>query len=304
MTEVLYIAGEGRSGSTILGSVLGEYPGFFHAGELRYIWTKGLAEDRLCGCRRKFSECGFWNQVVMRAFGGRDRVDAAAMYRGDHEISRLRRRPAASMFTAPPMDPERFAAYAGHLTRLYAAIQECAGARIIVDSSKSPYYLFALARIGALRLHVLHLVRDPRAVAFSRARKKRHPEAVGSTAMRESGAPRSARKWVQTNRAVKSLGEGLGPAYRVLRYEEFIAAPIPAIESIHALMGIPLPAERFKGGRRIELGENHTIWGNPNRFRRGPIELRLDEEWRVGMPWLKRVWVTLRTRKWLKAFGY
>ena len=46
MTDVLYLLGKGRSGSTLLSMALGELDGFFAAGELRFFWRRGLVEDR------------------------------------------------------------------------------------------------------------------------------------------------------------------------------------------------------------------------------------------------------------------
>jgi hypothetical protein len=103
-------------------------------------------------------------------------------------------------------------------------------------------------------------VRDPRAVAFSRSRKKQHPDASGSVAMLESDVIRSARKWVQTNHAVKSLVQNLEPRYRLIKYEDFISAPTRAVETIHAMLGLPAPAHRLIDGRTIKLGLNHTVW--------------------------------------------
>src|SRR5205823_1051409 len=48
--KVLYIAGPGRSGSTVLDQVLGELPGFVSTGELQALWQRGLVERRPCGC--------------------------------------------------------------------------------------------------------------------------------------------------------------------------------------------------------------------------------------------------------------
>ena len=45
-TTVLYVAGAGRSGSTLLDNLLGQIPGFFSAGELRYVWERGLIDGR------------------------------------------------------------------------------------------------------------------------------------------------------------------------------------------------------------------------------------------------------------------
>ena len=38
--KVLYIAGNGRSGSTLLGVLLGQIPGFFNVGEVRRVWDE------------------------------------------------------------------------------------------------------------------------------------------------------------------------------------------------------------------------------------------------------------------------
>lgn len=305
MTDVLFIAGEGRSGSTLFGALLGEHPGFVHVGELRYFWRKGLAENRRCGCGQPFSACAFWRQVVASAFGGPEHVDLPAMLRAERAASQVRQRRRETMFRDPPMEPAAMKAFGEAIARLYAAIGDHSEGGIVVDSSKSPYYLFALTHVSDLRLSVVHLVRDPRAVAFSRARRKEHPETDGALAMRASGVGRSARKWVETNRAVEALCRARRLPYRRLGYEELIAAPVRAVEAIYRLAGRPAPtASRFEPDRLIAIGVQHTVWGNPDRFRRGLVALRLDEEWRTRMPALKKGWVSLRTRRLRKAYGY
>ena len=44
---VLFIAGMGRSGSTILSRLLGQAPGVCYVGELCYLWDQGLTNDRM-----------------------------------------------------------------------------------------------------------------------------------------------------------------------------------------------------------------------------------------------------------------
>ena len=65
-TVVLYIAGTGRSGSTVLANILGEVDGVFTAGEVRYLWQRGLREGRLCGCGVPVRECPVWGDVLTR----------------------------------------------------------------------------------------------------------------------------------------------------------------------------------------------------------------------------------------------
>src|SRR5919201_1117414 len=64
--KVLSILGPGRSGTTILGNILGEIPGFFSAGEVRFIWKRGVIEHWKCGCGVPTDECNVWSAVFQR----------------------------------------------------------------------------------------------------------------------------------------------------------------------------------------------------------------------------------------------
>ena len=46
--KVLFIAGTSRSGSTLLGQLLGQIDGFIHIGELRQLWKKGFGQNSPC----------------------------------------------------------------------------------------------------------------------------------------------------------------------------------------------------------------------------------------------------------------
>src|SRR5205814_5658195 len=91
--RVLYLAGTGRSGSTLLARILDRADGVFAAGELRYVWQRGVLEDRLCGCGEPFSSCPFWTEVMDRAFGGRNQVDAQQVIADQRALTRLRQVP-------------------------------------------------------------------------------------------------------------------------------------------------------------------------------------------------------------------
>ena len=64
---VLYVTGWCRSGSTVLGNILAEVPGVFHAGELRFLWQNGVlgtGSNRRCGCGADLLACAFWSRVL------------------------------------------------------------------------------------------------------------------------------------------------------------------------------------------------------------------------------------------------
>src|SRR5262249_60851100 len=72
------------------------------------------------------------------------------------------------------------AGYRDEVARLYAAIGRVTGAELIVDSSKTPAGAAVLARCENVEPYMLHMVRDPRAVAYSWTRTTL--QADGSTA--------------------------------------------------------------------------------------------------------------------------
>ena len=53
--DVVFIGGASRTGSTLLSLLLGSLPGHFAAGEMRYLWLRGLQANQLCGCGEPLS---------------------------------------------------------------------------------------------------------------------------------------------------------------------------------------------------------------------------------------------------------
>jgi hypothetical protein len=166
--KVLFVGGYSRSGSTLLDCMLGQLPGVFSTGELAYIWTHGLEQNRLCGCGSRFLECPFWSRVGDLAFGGWDSVDASRMIEFERAVNRHRFMP----FLLVPRLKRGFHAdlrrYTDVLGRLFGAIQEVSGARLIVDSTIDPAYGFVLRRVEGLDLRLVHMVRDSSATTLTR----------------------------------------------------------------------------------------------------------------------------------------
>jgi len=56
LIKVIYIAGWGRSGSTLIDGILGHTPGLVSVGEIKFIWERGFIENRRCSCGERFLE--------------------------------------------------------------------------------------------------------------------------------------------------------------------------------------------------------------------------------------------------------
>jgi hypothetical protein len=281
-TQVVYLIGTTRCGSTLLGSLLDQVPGVVHVGELSRIWEEGLIQNHRCGCGTPLRECAFWSGVLDRAFGGRDRVDSQRMI--DAMMHSARTRHAVRLATARGREQLRSstAEYAGTMARLYAAIAEQAGARVVLDSSKTPLLAWVMSGRPDIDLRVLHVTRDPRAVAYSWQRKKFDP-AKGEDMHRE-GPVKTSLAWLAWNGLAASIWERSGsPDYLHIRYEDLTAEPHPVLDRILEWIGAPTRAEVLVGAdRRFTTRSAHTVAGNPMRFDRGPVRIAADTEWQDG----------------------
>jgi Sulfotransferase family len=301
--KVLYVAGSGRSGSTILDRTLGQVDGFFSAGELCNLWGRGLLARRRCGCGTPLPDCPVWGAVLEEAFGGADRVDAGRLATATSH--RLRVGSVPGLLLGGRGRPEEDGdGYQAALSRLYRAVASQTGCRVIVDSSKSPVYARLVAAIPGVEVAVVHLVRDPRATAWSFLRKKRLPDFGDDRLMQRQHPLVSARRWSLWQTATELLWRRSGRRYLRLRYEDFVGDPQPAIRRIAALAGEDPAALPFSGPATVRLTATHSVSGNPNRFGTGEVELRADEEWRRAMRTVDRGMVTALTWPLLLRYRY
>lgn len=296
---MLYIAGTGRSGSTLLARLLADVPGYVSVGELRYVWERGFRENHLCECGAPFRECAFWREVAKEAFGGVDQVDAAAMMDAAESVDRIRFVP---MLMGRRLRTARFDGRLDSvgpvLRKLYSAILRVSGGDVVVDSSKDPSYAFVLNALGDLELGVVHLVRDSRAVAYSWTRTKTRPEIHWRSEVMNRRHPlRSASLWDLHNLLFELL-DRTAPRFLRLRYEDLAAEPEVHVAAARAV----LPAMTKANG--AGAAPRHSISGNPMRFDRGPLRVRLDDEWRAAMPAPDVRLVTLATAPFLARYGY
>lgn len=300
--KVLYIAGWGRSGSTILDNLLGQLEGFFSVGEINCVWERNLLGDWLCGCGRPFRACPVWSEVMKTAFGSADSIDAQEMIRLRDGGVRTRHMPLMLMPLAKSLLKRQLDKYVRNLEKLYCGVSTVTGSRVIVDSSKSPAYSYALDMVPSVDLYVVHLVRDPRAVAYSWQRKKKvDPKMEGL--MVRYGPFRSSVIWSAWNAVTEALWRRRSSRYLQIRYEDLIADPQKTLSLIPGLVEENVSLSHIEG-RKIEFKATHTTSGNLSRFKTGAVELRPDEEWRESMNVRDKKLVAALTWFLRRRYGY
>ncbi|MEP6796997.1 MAG: sulfotransferase [Lapillicoccus sp.] len=283
---VLYVAGSGRSGSTLVERAIGAVPGFCNVGEALDLFRGALSDDQRCGCGEPLSTCPFWSQVVATSAVLADPARVARMTTLQSALVRQRQLPrmlvAATRRGAFGRDLQE---YAEGYAEIFQAVSAVSGARYVVDASKWPVQALALSLSGT-DVRVVQVVRDPRGVAHSQSKSDvARPQAGLGATMDSRPALSAAVRWTASQSQVDLLRlRGLPTS--LVRYEDFVRDPGETVRRGLADVGVgvgPGDLGHLRPGV-AELPGSHGISGNPSRFRLGRVELRADEAWRTGLP--------------------
>jgi hypothetical protein len=303
-TRVLYVAGIARTGSTVLGRLLGEMSDVAFVGELNFFWRR-FARGELCSCRRPLPDCPFWAAVVRQAYGNLTHHRAKGLAELERHV--LRRQFLLSVAPASwPLRPESgVGMMLTERTLLYQSIGRLTGATWIVDGGKEPLFGSFMARADGVDVSTVHLVRDPRGVAFSW--KKRVPSDSEPGDLPRRSAAATALDWTVQNLLVQLTLRTLSRAYVRVRYEDLAVRPSGVLRQISQATGLSLPSSTAPTGQgAVDLAGEHLVAGNPavRQVSAGDMRVRLDEEWRTRLPVAQQQVVTAMCAGLMAPYGY
>lgn len=293
--KLIYVAGYGRSGTTLLDIALGEHPAIMGAGEVttlaRHVWDR----DEYCACGARVRDCPQWKAIVARWTLGEPKGFLEDYRRAQERTEGL----------VAPGRLLRWPGWRDHgrrTVKLLRGMAMVSGRPILVDSSKLPGRAFALAAMPGIDLHVVHVVRDGRGVAWSLM--KGHRQSVEKGVQREL-RPKplfyTALRWSMVNLAAEWLCRRVGPGRSIrVRYEDFVDDPRGQIARIVALVGEEphLPATGL-----APFEPQHQVAGSRHRMQKS-LAIRGDDKWKREMPgWKQRVF-TLLCAPLLRRYGY
>ncbi len=301
--KVLYIVGEGRSGSTLLERIVGQHSGVFAAGELRNIWDRSFLDDQLCSCGAHFSQCNLWKDVSndwLLKNTSVERVVEAKSRMGRMRHFRMLSKKYGDITYNADLEVLVTAYY-----ELYRLIQKKVGCEYVLDASKHPVFAMMLSMHPGIDMTILHLVRDVRGVAYSWMKKKHRPEITDrKELMPRYSITRSVMSWLVVNMVSERLNTYIDD-YFVVRYEDVVSSPRLEVAKIFEWLGVYDETELFFSGENVvNLKKNHTVSGNPMRFTTGDIVLALDNEWMSEMMAVSKKYIELLSRRLLKKYRY
>ena len=296
----------GRSGSTLLERALAQLPEVCGLGEVEYLWERGIRNDERCGCGESFSGCPFWSEVGARAFGGWDKVDTGRVAALARRVDDVKHVPRLLLPAHLGGLRAELTEYLDYYERLYAAAREVSGRDVLVDSSKITSLAYVLSHSPQLDLRLVHILRDPRAVAYAWTKVVRRPEVSTSEAYMPRYSP-SYMAMLYAGHHVLLEALRLRGVHGVrVRYEDFAEDPMTEVRRVADLAGLPFDESVLSGDGELtlRLGAVHTVSGNPSRFQTGDVTIRRDEKWRTEMPRRQRIVVTALTGPVGLAYGY
>jgi hypothetical protein len=128
---------------------------------------------------------------------------------------------------------------------------------------------------------------------------------VSEREMRTDRPFRSALRWRERNREAEAVRRHHpSESSMLIRYEDFMADPHATLREIVELVGETPTGIPVSKDKEVVLGENHTAAGNPSRFLKGRIQLRLDDEWMTKQKPADRFVTTGLSLTLLRRYGY
>lgn len=271
--KILYILGSGHSGSTLTDLILGSHSEVESAGEIEKYWK--LSSDvflssnkirRMCTCGKFIDDCDYWRSIAARLNLQLDDPEQKTESSKEFEIKN----------------------YA-----LIKAILKVSEKKIFCDSSKSTLRLEKLLGSERFNVQIIHLVRDPRAVAYSTKRK-----GIKTKNTQNYNFFDELKDWKSKN-SYCFARFGRLENYHLLKYEELVTNPERTIYRLMKSLDMRFEPQQLSYGN----SNHHNICGN--RMRLSKIKkIVKDSEYLTKISFREWWFSTIYTIGMLKKLNY
>ena len=289
---LIYIASDVRAGSTLLDYLLSNNDEMISVGELLnlndYLNRKGVGYslDWRCSCGVQFQNCDFWSQV-MEEF---ERNEQKKLKEIETKCSPFRRAweelsISLLIFILPSKTLKRkllkcfyykkeHVSIIDNCNRILNYVCNVSYKKIVIDSSKLPDRVLSLnySNQEDYSVKVIHLVRDARAVSFSKFKRGQQLNMKVSFLSAMVG-------WVIIN--LKMLNNRIlfeKEDFVRIKYEDLCGNPTEMIRQICDQLSLPYNTNMTV----LQKKEKHNIGGSQHRFEKSN-EIKIDRRWKSNM---------------------
>lgn len=277
LPKVLYIAGAGRSGSTLLDIIIGNHPNYFSLGELMFLIPNGVYNEEYCSCTKKVLECQFWSKVLIK---WQSKMEMSLKEYSSTQKKYLRNKKTLLFLKNYFFPSNQFNAFLRDTKLQYQMIASFTEGKVIVDSSKNPHRILLLKKIG-IPIHVLRISRKFSGVLNSNNKTIEKDIVKGfENSMNPKQFSYVFVTWVLDNFLTRLMSIGI-KSYHII-YENLVKNPLETLEGlvpydkkftrlIHNRG--PFLAQHLVAGNAVRMSEEIRLSNNPlnemNRLKPG-----------------------------------
>lgn len=308
--NIIYIAGYGRSGSTLLEKLLHCQPSLNASGELANFFKLYGSSSAVCSCGHVLDKCNFWsnvaNELVMNDFS----------VKGFSNFAKIQQKRESLISHGGSFFSNKYhKVYSNLMASLFEAVshQFNSEEKILIDSSKTAYSTsyrpIAISQMGKYRIRVIHLVRDCRGVAWSVKKGLNRKIEKGEKGRVFLPVLRAIVGWVYSNKAASRLKGYLGEnSYCLVRYEDLVEDPVEVLKNLESFLKLDLKESRYiaqkaREGHEVQLPEIHQLAGNRMRFSYS-LSISPDYAWKEKLNTQTKAFIKIITMPLMRKYGY
>jgi hypothetical protein len=311
LTDIIYIAGYGRSGSTLLEKLLQCQPAIRATGELANYFTLYNSAASQCSCGEPIQNCVFWSRVA-------ENLKSKGCPTSNYSVyDKIQKKCEAHWSHRGVLPPKKshYQAYAELMKSFFDALDQAMGTGecILVDSSKTAYARVrrpaAISALEKYSVRVIHLVRDCRGVAWSIKKGLNRRLEAGMSKEARLPITRAMIGWAHANITAGKLKDHLGQEnYYLLRYEDLADSPVDAVKNLESFLGINLEesvtvAHKARQAEGVKLQPMHQLAGNRMRFN-SKLTIAPDYQWQQKLDRLTANMIKYMLWPLMKKYGY
>jgi hypothetical protein len=256
--------GAGRSGTTILATVLGGVKEITTLGEM-HQFLDHLLNKNPCSCGEQLNDCHFWSPIVANLQKKYTKEDLIKI--NNHNIKVENHNHIIKSLISSDKK------YVTFQQELIALIKEQKPSEYYLDSAKYISRALQLSKIKGLNVKIVYLVRDVRGVINSFGKKVQTTKSPLSTIVYYS-VINFFGQWVYWILGKKKVLK--------LRYEDFVETPRNTLNQIQNFAA----CDMFEAINKLESNEPfnmpHIIGGN-RMTEKSSVKLKSDLQWKKNI---------------------
>jgi hypothetical protein len=247
LKQVIYIAGYGRSGSTLLELIL-HANGAESIGEFTWL-SSNIDKSKNCTCGKDFYHCDFWGKIL-----DNDTLDIGDYLKVQKKIDT----PFGRFYRNEKINRIE--------KQIYHLIFQQAGSDHVSESSKTGYFSmrrpFNLIRNADLEVKMIHIYRNPKDVMMSNLSGSNRKLEIGLKAKKKFSVIRTCVQWNIANIMALSFRKRYPDNYFILSYENMMKDRKGSLQRLTGFLDFPVSMDTDI----LSNSNNHMVDGNRLRL--------------------------------------